>query len=273
MRFPALCAIPGSKRIKRASTAASVPSSAARSMASCPSWSKWSSRKNTTVWLAEQKKKTAAQRRRHPASMDPKAVGARRILRMPPATGAGVAGAFPTLGDKAAWEPRIKQGHGNALQARAGRLQTAIAAQRRRDRPARCADQSDGRLSRGSRQVSSAPTATQYEHAGESNGIRSAAHDHAHGHDAHAHHPSGFMRWVTTTNHKDIGTLYLWFSLTMFFVGGMLALVHPRRAVPARPAVLATRNSSTSSPPCTASSWCSARSCRRSSASRTGRSR
>ncbi|ADJ29816.1 cytochrome c oxidase subunit I [Nitrosococcus watsonii] len=43
-------------------------------------------------------------------------------------------------------------------------------------------------------------------------------------HGDHAHHPTGIMRWLTTTNHKDIGTLYLVFSLTMFFVGGAMAL-------------------------------------------------
>jgi cytochrome c oxidase subunit I len=51
-------------------------------------------------------------------------------------------------------------------------------------------------------------------------------HGHGHsGHDDHAHdHPHGWRRWVYATNHKDIGTLYLWFSFTMFISGGILAL-------------------------------------------------
>src|SRR3989338_9748291 len=41
----------------------------------------------------------------------------------------------------------------------------------------------------------------------------------------HDEHPSGILRWLATTNHKDIGTLYLMFAFTMAIAGGLMSLV------------------------------------------------
>ena len=58
--------------------------------------------------------------------------------------------------------------------------------------------------------------------------------DSAHGHeDHHNHTPGFFVRWFLSTNHKDIGTLYLVFSVIAALIGGGFSmwmrteLMHP----------------------------------------------
>ena len=56
-----------------------------------------------------------------------------------------------------------------------------------------------------------------------------ATESHAH-HNDHAHHgehhlPTGWRRYMYSTNHKDIGTLYIIFAIFAGLVGGLMSIL------------------------------------------------
>jgi len=48
---------------------------------------------------------------------------------------------------------------------------------------------------------------------------------HSHDHDDHAHKPGFVQRWLFSTNHKDIGTLYIIFSIFTACIGAAASVL------------------------------------------------
>ena len=53
----------------------------------------------------------------------------------------------------------------------------------------------------------------------------STAHASADAHDHHDHHPTGFLRYLYSTNHKDIGTMYIIYGFVFGLVGFAMSML------------------------------------------------
>ena len=64
--------------------------------------------------------------------------------------------------------------------------------------------------------------------------MSSAAEAHAH----EEHRPTGWRRWLYSTNHKDIGTMYIVFALVAGVIGGIFSMVMRMELAAPGPGVL-----------------------------------
>jgi cytochrome c oxidase subunit 1 len=53
----------------------------------------------------------------------------------------------------------------------------------------------------------------------------SEAHGYGYGHAGDDHTPTCWRRWLYSTNHKDIGTMYLIFAVVFGIVGGIFSIL------------------------------------------------
>ena len=50
--------------------------------------------------------------------------------------------------------------------------------------------------------------------------------------DSHDHTPSGFKRWAYSTNHKDIGSMYIIFAIIAGVIGGVMSVSYTHLTLP-----------------------------------------